>query len=139
MSAALLGTDIERMLDGSPFIRFMNLSLESFDREREEITLKMPMRPEFERAPGTSQFHGGPVSALIDTTGDFAVVLAVKAPVPTINFRVDFLRPCVGSFLVCTARNRRVGRTVAIVDIEVFDEQSRLCAIGRGCYSAIAG
>ena len=139
MSDALSRDDIERMLDGSPFIKFMNLTVESFDPNREEITLKMPMRPEFERSPGSGQFHGGPISALIDTAGDFAVVLAVKSVVPTINFRVDFLRPCVGTFLTCTARNRRVGRTVAIVDIEVFDEQSRLCAIGRGCYSAIIG
>lgn len=139
MNEALSKEDIERMLDGSPFIKSMNLSVASFDLQRQEIALKMPMRPEFERVPGGRQFHGGPISALIDTTGDFAVVLAVGSPVPTMNFRVDFLRPCVGDFLICTARTRRVGRTVAIVDIEVLDEQSRLCAIGRGCYSSIAG
>lgn len=127
MSETPLKEDIKRMLNGSPFIKFMDLSVESFDSERGEITLQMPMSPEFERSTGTDQFHGDPISALIDTAGDFAVALAVKSPVPTMALRVDFLRPCTGSFLTCAASNRQVGRSVAVPDIEVLDEQSRMC------------
>jgi hypothetical protein len=37
----------------------------------------MAMRPEFERRPGTRQFHGGPIAAFIDVTGDFAIGMMV--------------------------------------------------------------
>lgn len=126
-------------LKGSPFISFMQLELLSADAAEGRLTMRMPMRPEFERGAGSGQFHGGPIAALIDTVGDFAVALVVKGGVPTINFRVDYLRPSMGAFLVATASVRRVGRTIGVVDIDVFDEQNRLTAVGRGCYGAQPG
>ena len=130
---------IRQWLDSSPFIAFMNLEIVGADAEKGEIAMKMPMRPEFERGAGTGQFHGGPIAALIDTVGDFAVALMVKGGVPTINFRVDYLRPSTGSFLLAKAATRRVGRTVGVVDIDVYDDKNRLTAIGRGCYGAQPG
>ncbi len=123
----------------SPFIAFMKLELLEADAEKGVIRMKMPMRPEFERAAATGQFHGGPITAFIDTVGDFAVALLTGGPVPTINFRVDFLRPSVGPYLVAIATVRRIGRTVAVVDIDVSDDQNRLTAVGRGCYSSSLG
>ena len=139
MPAEVTPETIESFLNQSPFIAFMNLELLSVDAKAGEIAMKMPMRPEFERGGVAGQFHGGPIAALIDTVGDFAVAIAVKGGVPTINFRVDFLRPSTGTYLVARARTRRVGRTVAVVDIDVFDDQDRLTSVGRGCYSSQVG
>jgi len=131
---------LNEWLEQSPFIAFMGLELVSADLEKSEVVLKMPLRREFERGgPVSGQFHGGPVSALIDTAGDFAVSIAAKGAVPTINFSVDFLRPSSGAFLVAKAMVRRVGRTVAVADVEVYDDRNRLTAIGRGCYSTQTG
>jgi uncharacterized protein (TIGR00369 family) len=131
---------IRSWLKHSPFIAFMNLELVSADAEAGEVVMKMPMRAEFERGIGVSgQFHGGPIAALIDTVGDFAVAVVVKGGVPTINFRVDYLRPSTGAYLLAKAKTRRVGRTVGVVDIDVYDEQQRLTAVGRGCYGAQPG
>lgn len=131
---------IGQWLQQSPFIAFMNLELVSVDADAGEVAMKMPMRPEFERGGGIDgQFHGGPIAALIDTVGDFAVAVVVKGGVPTINFRVDYLRPSTGTHLLARARTRRVGRTVGVVDIDVFDDQNRLTAVGRGCYGAQPG
>jgi uncharacterized protein (TIGR00369 family) len=131
---------IGQWLEQSPFIAFMNLELVSVDADAGEVAMKMPMRPEFERGGGIGgQFHGGPIAALIDTVGDFAVAVVVKGGVPTINFRVDYLRPSTGTHLLARARTRRVGRTVGVVDIDVFDDQNRLTAVGRGCYGAQPG
>ena len=126
-------------LDGSPMSAFLGLVCEEFDPGSGRATLRMSMRPELERAPGTGQFHGGPVAALVDTAGDFAVAAAVGGGVPTINFRVDFLRPSTGGFLLARATVRRSGRTVAVADVDVLDDQDRLTAVGRGCYSAQPG
>ncbi|MCG3188947.1 MAG: hypothetical protein LKCHEGNO_01180 [Burkholderiaceae bacterium] len=130
---------LDAWMKGSPFISFMRLELVAADAAEGRLTMKMPMRPEFERGAGSGQFHGGPIAALIDTVGDFAVALVVKGGVPTINFRVDYLRPSMGAFLVATASVRRVGRTIGVVDVDVFDEHNRLTAVGRGCYGAQAG
>jgi len=131
--------ELQAHLDGSPFIRFLGLTVESVNSTDHVIAMKMLMRPELERIPGTAQFHGGPIASLIDIAGDFAVALSVNGPVPTINFRVDYLRPSVGTHLRGVARARRVGRTIAVVDVDVLDDQGRLCAIGRGCYGAKPG
>jgi hypothetical protein len=32
-------------------------------------------RPEFERGRGSGQWNGGPIAAIIDTVGDYALVL----------------------------------------------------------------
>ena len=53
------------------------------------------MRPEFERGAGTGQWHGGPLAAIIDTVGDYALIMALRRGLPTINFRVDYLRPAI--------------------------------------------
>ena len=45
----------------------------------------------------------------------------------------------VGDALVATARVRRAGKTVAVVDIDVADEKGSLVAIGRGTYYPQAG
>jgi uncharacterized protein (TIGR00369 family) len=55
------------------------------------------------------------------------------------NFRTDYLRPAIGEALIATARVRRAGKAVAIVDIEVFDDEKRLVALGRGTYASTAG
>jgi len=59
--------------------------------------------------------------------------------VPTINFRVDYLRPAAVATLRATATVRKAGRSIATVDIDVADENDRLVAIGRATYSASAG
>lgn len=131
---------VQQMLDDSPFIAFLGLTVTEVDAEAGAVTMTMPIRPEFERGgPMTGQFHGGPVASFIDTVGDFAVAVAVGGGVPTMNFRVDYLRPSSGRMLTGRATARRVGRTVAVVDVDVTDDQGRLTAIGRGTYSSKVG
>jgi len=125
---------IQSRLDGSPFISFLGLRCEHMDVEAGTISMRMPMSPQLERGAGSGQFHGGPIASLIDTVGDFAVVMKTRSPVPTINFRVDYLRPSTGAYLLGHATVRRVGRTVGVIDIDVFDDQGRLTAVGRGCF-----
>ena len=135
----LSADDIQRSFDGAPFMRFLGLRVQTVDHDRGEITVTMPMRAEIERGAGTAQFHGGPIAAFIDCVGDFAVALVVGGGVPTINIRIDYLKPAVGQSITGTARVRRSGRTVTVVDVDVFDEKQSLVAVGRGTYSSQRG
>ena len=135
MSAALSVAELQEKLGLSPFIRSLGLIVVSADAERQELVMRVPMRPEFERGVGSGQWHGGPMAAIIDTVGDYALVMTLGKPLPTINFRVDYLRPVVNTELVATARVRRAGRSVGVVDVDLSDGSGNLVAIGRATYS----
>jgi uncharacterized protein (TIGR00369 family) len=130
---------LQAFLQASPFIRFLGLRLEHADTQAAELAISMPMRAELARGGEAAQFHGGAVASLIDTAGDFALIQLVNRPVPTVNFRVDYLRPCTGSYLRADAKVRRSGKSVGVVDIDVVDDHNRLCAVGRGCYGMSQG
>jgi uncharacterized protein (TIGR00369 family) len=130
---------VQAIFDASPFLGFLQLRAIALDHDAGTLTVTMPMRPELERRVGTAQFHGGPIAAFIDIVGDFAVGMTVGGGVPTINLRIDFLKPAVGTLLTGTARVRRTGRTVALVDVDVHDEKQSLVAVGRGTYSSQHG
>ncbi|HYR38886.1 MAG TPA: PaaI family thioesterase [Methylomirabilota bacterium] len=138
-SDKLTAEQIQATFDASPFISFLGLRVVSLEYGTGSLTVTMPMRAEIERRAGTRQFHGGPIAAFIDIVGDFAVGMAVGGGVPTINLRIDYVRPAMGSMLTATARVRRSGRTVALVDVDVHDEQQSLVAVGRGTYSPQRG
>lgn len=123
----------------SPFIRFLGLEVIAADPEAQTVTMRMHMRPELERSAGTNQYHGGGIAALIDTVGDYALIMQLGVAVPTINFRTDFLRPGTAPYLDGKATVRRAGRTVGVVDVDITDSAGRLVAVGRGCYGMQAG
>ena len=130
---------LQRFMDDSPFIRSTGMVIRSLDLEAETLTVAMPLKPEFERSPGTGQFHGGPIAALIDTAGCFALVMVLGHGVPTVNFRTDYLRPALDTELTAVAAVRRVGRTVGVVDVDVVDDRNKLVAVGRGTFGSQAG
>lgn len=133
----LTAAEIQQMLDVSPFNLFLGLTVVTADPVQQEITMRSPMRPEFERRPGSKQWHGGVIASVIDTVGDFAVGMMVGRGLPTVNFRVDYLRPAVDTALVAVSRVRRAGKSVGVADVDVFDEKGALLAIGRGTYSTL--
>ena len=126
---------LQERLVHSPFIDFLNLTVLSAEPQKQQVTMRADFRPEFERGRGTGQWHGGPIAAIIDTVGDYALVMTVGRPLPTVNFRVDYLRPAIDTALIVTARVRRSGRLVGVVDIDVSNETGQLVAIGRATYA----
>jgi uncharacterized protein (TIGR00369 family) len=133
----LTAAEIQTMLDVSPFNTFLGLTVTSADPEKQEVTMRTPMRAEFERRPGSKQWHGGVIASVIDTVGDFAVGMMVGRGLPTVNFRVDYLKPAVDTALIAVSRVRRAGKSVGVADVDVFDEKGALLAIGRGTYSTL--
>jgi uncharacterized protein (TIGR00369 family) len=130
---------VSAILAESPFHRVLGLRLESIDPASRSVAIRCAFDPAVGRAAGTNQYHGGVIASLIDIAGDFALIVALGHGVPTINLRVDYLRPAFGSDLIARAVVRKSGRTVGVVDIDVADGEGRLIAVGRGCYGTQAG
>ncbi len=126
---------LRREMEISPYHQL--LGLEAVSSAIGSVTLCLPMRPEFRRAEGDSFVHGGIIAALIDITGHAAVAVQIDRMAPTIDLRIDYLRPAGGSHLTATATLLRCGRSVARVDIEVSDSEGGIVAVGRGSFSTL--
>jgi uncharacterized protein (TIGR00369 family) len=136
---ARVHTTLVKLLADSPFQQLLGLRLEGFDVAAQTLSIRAVHGPNVERSPGTGQYHGGVIASLIDIAGDFALIAILGHGVPTINFRVDYLRPAANSDLLAEARVRRAGRTVGVVDVDVTDAAGKLIALGRGCYGTRPG
>ena len=131
--------ELQADLESSPYNAFCGFRIEEADRDSGRLTMLLPSRIEHQRLAGNDQLHGGPIAAFIDTAGCYACIMLLGHGVPTINFRVDYLRPAAGTLLRAIATVRKAGRSIATVDIDVVDENARLVAMGRATYSASAG
>jgi uncharacterized protein (TIGR00369 family) len=123
------------MLGGGGFHETLGMVLEGYDLEAGTVTVRLPWQIGFERLPGTKQWHGGPIASFIDLVGDAALMLKKGAAIPTIDLRIDYLRPAIATDLIATGRIVRAGRTVGLADVEVKDTEGRLIAVGRGTYA----
>ena len=132
-------SELQEHLQSPPFHQLFDLTCVRLDRDAGELELLMRYTPSVERSAGTRQYHGGAIASLIDIAGDYGLWAVLGFGVPTINIRIDYLRPASATDLKAIARIRRVGRTVGVVDIDVLDDQGRLIAIGRGTYGTKAG
>ncbi len=120
--------------DHSPFMRF--LGLEVVRAEKGVIEVRLPFREEFLRHDGSDWLHGGVVSSLADIVGDYAVITETGQGVPTIDLRVDYLRPARRGDLLAVGRTLRVGKTVSVADVEIRDASGTLVAVGRAVYAS---
>ena len=123
-------------LSESPYQRFLGLKFARYEEGLVEIA--MPFREEFLREEGSDWLHGGILSALIDIAGDYAVYSKTGGDVPTLDLRIDYLRPARRGRLTAIARTVKVGRRVSVADVEVQDENGHVVAVGRGLYATPA-
>jgi uncharacterized protein (TIGR00369 family) len=125
---------LPEVLRRSPYHRL--LGLEMVRAAPGEVVIRMPFREDL--LAGDDEIgqyvHGGAIASLIDTAGDFAVIAAVGYDVPTIDLRVDYLRPATREALTATGRAVKAGRTLALADVEVVGEDGRPVAVGRGAF-----
>lgn len=129
------GPDLAKLgFSHSPFMRFLGLEIVKAEKGRVEI--RLPYREEFLRIDSSDWLHGGVVSALADIAGDYAVITETEPGVPTIDMRVDYLRPARRGDLTALAKTVRVGRTVCVADVEIRDSAGTLVAVGRACYAS---
>ena len=109
MSETITPEKIEEMLAQASFHRFCEPKVISLDESAGTLTIKVPMRDEFERVTGSKQWHGGVMAALVDIAGDLALAIVYGGPIPTINLRIDYLRPAIDTDLTATGKVRRAG------------------------------
>ncbi len=79
--------------------------------------------------------HGGVVSYLADNAITFAGGLALDGNALTVEFKLNYLRPALGSRLIAQAQARSAGKRIAVCQCEVHvvqGETQKLCALAQG-------
>ena len=122
------------ILRRSPYHRL--LRLEMVRAAPGEVVIRMPFHEDLLAGDDDlgRYVHGGAIASLIDTAGDFAIIAAVGYDVPTIDLRIDFLRPAAKGMLTATGRAIKAGRSLAVADVEVVGEDGKPVAVGRGVF-----
>lgn len=121
--------------EDDPFHRYLGLTLEEtrpgYARIRLEFQESTP------RGIGGS-VHGGVLAAMVD----IAMLRAVFAdmgpddkPAGTADLNITYMRPAHGPTVDAEATVLRRGRQLAVIEVEIFDAERRLCAKGRVLYA----
>ena len=73
--------------------------------------------------------HGGALSTLADTVGGCCACSKGGVCV-TASSSMEFLRPANGSMITCVATPKKMGRTLTVVQTDLFNDSGKLVATG---------
>lgn len=111
--------------------------------------LKFKMRDELVGNFIRGTLHGGVISSALDVTGGLVAFSSLAerlkeqsleekidrlSRMGTIDLRIDYLRPGVGSYFVATGYVLRTGSKVAVTRMELHNDEHLLIAVGTGAY-----
>lgn len=120
-----------RVLASQPFSALLGAELIAFSPGKAELALGL--RPDLLQQHGFA--HGGVVSYLADNALTYAGG-SVLGDSLTLEFKINYLRPAVGSRLIARARVTGSGRKQAVCQCDVFavaeDGTEKLCAAAQG-------
>jgi uncharacterized protein (TIGR00369 family) len=131
-----------------PFNRVLGLRVESL--EMDSVCLKIEMKEELIGNPMRGILHGGVISSVLDVTGGMTAAMGVLKKlagrpfeeigkrllsVGTIDLRIDFLRPGRGQYFLATGSIMRTGQKVAVIRMQLQNDQDMLIAVGTGTYT----
>ncbi len=130
-----------------PFNRLLGLSVTSLNSDGG--TMAFSTREDLIGNIFHRTLHGGVISSVLDAVGGLTAsaslvvraaglseekVKAMFAQVGTIDLRVDYLRPGRGERFTASGRIMRSGRKVAVVRMEMHNQDGLLVAVGTGTY-----
>jgi uncharacterized protein (TIGR00369 family) len=126
-----------RVLASQPFSVLLKTELLSFADGAAE--LKIPITAQVTQQHGF--VHGGVISYAADNALTFAGGSSLGSGVVTSEFKINYVRPAIGEFLVARATVVHAGSNQAVCRCDVYASQGgteRLCATAQGTIVKIA-
>ena len=125
---------IEARLDKNPVLTFMGI--EVLEVRPGEATVLLRHREDFHNSLGLVQ--GGVLAVVADVAGGVSLYSVLPDPrevaIPTIEFKLNFLRPAGPEDLLARGRLVHRGRQVAVCQVDVSDGLGRHLATGLFTY-----
>jgi 1,4-dihydroxy-2-naphthoyl-CoA hydrolase len=106
--------------------------LEVLTVSTEEVTAQVAVRDELKQPAGL--VHGGVLAAIAEAITSLATWLAVSPEgrsAQGLSNQTSFLRPILDGTIHAVARRRHRGRTTWVWEVDITDDQDRLCALVR--------
>lgn len=116
---------MDRMNEKGHFSSNSNIQIVKLDSGYAEGILDI--RPENLNMLG--YVHGGCLATLADTVAGMAVIASGYAAL-TVNYGLNFLRPATGSQIRCIATPEKMGKTLCVMRVELFNDSSKPVAAG---------
>ncbi|MEJ2364550.1 MAG: PaaI family thioesterase [Deltaproteobacteria bacterium] len=121
---------IAARLANNPVVKFMSIGLSGVASGEARLILKH--REELRNSMGLLQ--GGVLGVLADVAGGVSLYSVLSDPlkvaIPTVEFKLNFLRPAKGGDLVARGRVVHRGRQIAVCQVEISSEDGVLLATG---------
>jgi acyl-CoA thioesterase len=125
---------IAAKLANNPVVEFMGIRL--IEVAAGKAALMLPHREELHNSMGLLQ--GGILSVLADVAGGVALYSVLTDPlkvvIPTIEFKMNFLRPASGEDAFARGKVVQSGKQVAVCNVEVATKEEVLLATGLFTY-----
>jgi uncharacterized protein (TIGR00369 family) len=94
---------------------------------------KVALEDHHSLSENTRLAHGAVPFGLADSLSAAALASVEGAPGPTLDVRIDYLRPATGD-VFGEAEVVRYGEETGVVEVELLDEEDRRLATTRGVY-----
>ena len=126
----------QKVLASQPFSVLIGATLVKLEAGVSEIHI--PVEQALKQQHGF--LHGGVVSYAADNAITFAGGSLLGESVVTAEFKINFLKPCMGKLLVARATAIYHGKRSAVCRCEVFmidGDEEKLCAVAQGTVSTL--
>ncbi|MFL6804995.1 MAG: PaaI family thioesterase [Xanthobacteraceae bacterium] len=123
---------VQEVVTRGPYHQWLGLKVMAVHDDGIELTATW--REEWVVNPERRYTHGGVIAALIDLAADWALIRRVGRGVPTIDLRVDYHNAAMPGDLTARGRIVKFGSQFSTCEAQVFDQQGKLRASGRGTY-----
>jgi len=143
LTAAIREIFVEKI----PFNHVLGLGVVSLHHAKPVI--RFEMREQLVGNFLRGNLHGGVIASVLDVTGGLVAFLNLQQKLKdepmearierfgrlgTIDMRVDFLRPGLGSWFEATGYPLRTGKKVAVTRMELHNDAGDMVAVGTGAY-----
>jgi uncharacterized protein (TIGR00369 family) len=133
-SESPLATAWRAAFDAFAFHQYLGIEVE--ERGSGHARISIETGPKVDGGIGGS-VHGGILASLVDIAMLEAVFPTFgegDQPGGTIDLSITYLRPTLGSRVTAEANVVRRGRRIITTEVDIRDDQERLCARGRVLY-----
>ena len=130
-----------------PFHQLIGFEFDELTEESCKVNFKK--KPELIGNPFQGILHGGVTATALDVIGGCMAIAGMQSKnlalsdeaisekltkTSTVDLRVDYVRPGKGEAFFAIAKLLRSGNKVAVVRMELHDEDGTLIALGTGTY-----